>query len=136
MHKQRLAIVVCALIGIIAVFLPWVSISMFGESMSLNLLNEAWEGFAAVAGFISIALFAVAAVVAVLKEKSGPILSPNHLAAAGCGLLAVVVGLVAMLSQEGAMSFAGMGFYLSMLAGVGIAVITFVLKGDAKKPTE
>jgi len=41
-----------------------------------------------------------------------------------------------MLSQEGAMSFAGMGFYLSMLAGVGIAVITFVLKGDAKKPTE
>ncbi|MGB1104071.1 MAG: hypothetical protein ACPG21_10640 [Crocinitomicaceae bacterium] len=43
MHKQRLAVMIAAGVGVISTFLPWVTVSLFGFSTSVNGIGT-WQG--------------------------------------------------------------------------------------------
>ena len=62
MHKQRLAIVIAAALGIVATFLPWVNIAFLGSVTGTN--GDGW---------FTLILFIAALVIGLLKDKSAPV---------------------------------------------------------------
>ena len=122
MHKQRLFIVIAAVIGIAAAFLPWVKVSLFGFSVSAS-------GTEAGDGWISLGLFAAAAGIAVATgDRSGELDAAMKKAIGGIGAGAAGFMLIELFRIG--FDAASYGVYLSLLAGAGVMAVPFAVKGD------
>ncbi|MBK7129487.1 MAG: hypothetical protein IPM74_06765 [Crocinitomicaceae bacterium] len=122
MHKQRLFVVIAAAVGIISAFLPWARVSMFGYSASVNGIDGG-------DGWLSIGLFGVAAGLAIANgDKTKVLEGTMKKAVAGVGAGAAAFMLIELLRIG--FEFASFGVYLSLLAGIGVMAIPFVIKGD------
>lgn len=130
-HKQKLYALIAAGIGVIAMFLPWWKISFggfgFGGGYSINGMHEI--------GIIAFLGFAAAGVATFLGNKTKPFEGQFKLIAAGGFAVAALITLIQFLRLSSNSSF---GIWLSLLAGIGGAVIVYVLKPeqlDKKPPT-
>lgn len=122
MHKQRLFVVIAAAVGVISAFLPWARVSMFGYSASVNGIDGG-------DGWLSIGLFGAAIGIALATgDKSKVLEGTMKKAVAGIGAGAAAFMLIELLRIG--FDFASFGVYLSLLAGVGVMAIPFVIKGD------
>jgi len=128
-HKQRLAVIVVAVLGLISVFLPWATVrtGIFGN-ISVNAM-EGWDGWAVIilmAGAIGLAIrgtrneeldFSVS------QTKWGLI------ASGGASALIAVMNLIDVAripSVMGITTSVGIGAILCLLAGAAIAAVPFI----------
>lgn len=133
MNKQKLVILIIAVIGMISVFLPWMHMPFVGSVNGAHGWN-----------LIVLALFAVPAVLTLVGERTER-LSGNWLYAAIIpGLICSIKGIVAVVRVQSAMSGAGednpfaelvsasvsigFGLILTIVAGIAIAIAAYVVK--------
>lgn len=130
MHKQRLAVIVAAAVGMVATFLPWAKVSMFGISISV----KGSEGD----GWITFVLFAVAGVLAFLgDDRNQPIDAGKVKGVAGVGA-AITLFMLWELIFSIKFSYSSIGVYLALLAGLAVLAVPFVIKdsGEFEMPTK
>jgi hypothetical protein len=134
LHKQRMGVGIAALCGALATFLPWVQ----GPVHSLS-------GAAGIDGWISLALFVPAIVLAVRGNRAEPLVGHLRLGAvipAGISSLMAFYKIVEFnTSMSGissdnpfggllAMSVRpGIGLYVIVLAGIAIGALAWALTG-------
>jgi hypothetical protein len=123
LHKQKLYAFIAAVVGVIACFLPWWSFSFggfgLGGGYSINGLHDL--GILAFLGFIG------AGIVSFLGDKTRPFEGQFKLIAAGAFALAGLITLIQFLRISTGASF---GIWISLIAGIGGAVIVYVLKPE------
>ena len=130
MHKQRLAVIVAAGLCMFATFLPWAKVSFFGMSVSV----KGTEGD----GWISFALFAVAAVLAFLGDDRNQAIDAGKVkGVAGLGAAITLFMLWELIGSIG-FSYSSFGVYLALLAGIAVLAVPFVIKdtGEFEMPTK
>ena len=124
MHKQRLFIVIAASVGIIAAFFPWVSIFIFSFS---GISSEAGSG-----GLITLALFGAAGGIAIATgDRANELEAKMKKSVAGIG--AAVFGYLLyymFIRAEGMLSAMGTGVWLTLIAGLVVLALPFIVKGD------
>lgn len=131
MHKQRLAVIIAAGLGLVSLFLPWASLSMFGVSYSVNGLQAGGPGY------IMLVVFVVAGVFAFLgDDRTAPIDASKVKIVAGVAALGVLMMLYQLLAGIG-FSYAGLGAYLAFIAALAVLAVPFVIKdsGAIEMPT-
>lgn len=127
LHKQKLYALIAAGVGVIAMFLPWWKISLggfFGGGMSSSINGMRDLGIIAFLGF------AAAGVLTFLGDKSKPFEGQFKMIAAGAFAGAALFTLIQFIRAS---SFTSFGIWLSLLAGIGGAVIVYVLKPEQLK---
>ncbi len=135
LNKQRKFILIAALAGIIAVFLPWVTISAgFLGSQSVN-------GFRGI-GILAFLSFVLAGAFSLVGEQANALDKTMWMLALGASalaLLSVIIAVANTLSGSGGLGFveAGVGFglWIAVAASVGVVLSAWLLKtpGDSIK---
>jgi hypothetical protein len=128
-NTQRKSILIAAVVGIIAMFLPWVKITFFGISSSMNGMHRK-EGIFVFFCFIG------AAILALLGDRAKNLDKKFWLLAQACGALAsLIMGWNFIESREAGMSYLSVGFYLAGLASIAILLFAYIFRkpGDSIK---
>ncbi len=118
-HKQRLVTAICAGAGMLATFLPWATMPMFG-----SVSGTAGDGW------ITLALFVPALVLALMGDKTQPLLGAKRYGAVIPSGLSALLGLWKMI-QLSPLS-PGIGLLLLVASGGSMCVCAWVLA----KPTQ
>lgn len=136
MHKQRLTILILAAIGMVATFLPWISIPIIGTL-------KGTEGD----GWITLGFFAISLALALIGDKSKQIqggalygaIIPS-LGAVGIGVWKILIFSLAKAEAKSGLgndTFAGalvqsvsleMGIFLVVLMGLAVPIAGFWLR--------
>lgn len=128
MHKQRLFIAIAGAVGVIAAFLPWISATMpfFGTVSVSGISGMVGDGW------ITLGLSGAAAGLAIAKGDKTQELDAQMKKIIG-GLGAGIAGYLLFfmfIRAQGGLSVMGMGVWLTLLAGLVVMAIPFVIKGD------
>lgn len=126
MNKQRKFVLISAAIGIVAMFLPWISISMMGYSQSVNGMHDK--------GILVFLCFAVCALVAYLGDQTKNLEKNSWMIA----LVASAIALLMMLwfysqlsdSMVGT-SLLGFGFCIAALAAIGVLLSAWLFRAPS-----
>ncbi len=115
MSKQRKFILIAAAAGVISMFLPWVSISLFGYTQSVNGMHDM--------GILVFLCFAASAVIAYMGDQTKN-LDKNMwgvvLVAGAIALLSIIYFYFKMSNSVMGSSFVGFGLYISAIAAIGV----------------
>lgn len=126
MHKQRLFIAVAAALGVVSAFLPWATVSFFGMSATVS-------GTQGGDGWISLALFATAAGMTIgMGDRAQQLEAKAKKSVAGIGAACIAFMAYELVSIMGAGigASAGIGVWLSLVAGLAVVALPFAIKGD------
>ncbi len=115
MNKQRKFVLIAAAAGIISMFLPWVSISLFGYSQSVSGMHDI--------GILVFICFVASAAIAYLGDQTKN-LDTNMwgvvLAAGAIALLSIIYFYFKLSNSIMGSSFVGFGLYISAIASIVI----------------
>jgi hypothetical protein len=132
MSKQRLAILIVAGLGVLATFMPWVSIPIVGTVNGTKA-----------DGWITLALFAVPLVISLLNDRTKQLKGGLLYGAIIPSIIAGVIGISKIVDFNSSMSelgdnpFAAMfgvtisiefGLYLVVVAGFALPILAFLIK--------
>ncbi len=147
MSKQRKFILIAAAVGVISVFLPWVSVSFgpFGGSFSENGFNGI-----GILVFLCLVASGVLAFMGDQTKNLDKTVWMVILIAAGIASLIMVINFLRTMGTSGAFSVIGFGFYLTTVASLAVLGATYMfrspgdsikggfdsLKGDIEKKTD
>jgi hypothetical protein len=126
MSKQRKFVAIAALVGVIAMFLPWASVSALGISNSVNGLHGA--------GYLAFLAFGGAVAVSMIGKQDENLDKRMWIVALGCGTIALLITLYALLdintgSVGGYVSIQyGIGIFLSLAAAAGVVACAWMFK--------
>ena len=124
MNKQRKFILIAAAVGFIAMFLPWIKISFFGMSSSVNGMHGS--------GILVFLCFIGAGVVAFLGDQTKNLDKTFWFIALACGALASLIMVWNLIDVMGSgMSFLSIGFYLAVLAAVAVLLATYIYRNPS-----
>ncbi len=136
-NKQRLYTLIASAVGVVSSFMPWAKVSLMGFSQSAAGVSTFW-------GWILLAAYAVAGVLAFMGDRSQAMDKMKRALTLVIGAGGVVLSVIYMiyLFSENLVSPA-FGLYLSLLSGLALVAIYFVVKGDGsidvkniEKPTD
>lgn len=136
LHKQRKYILITALAGIIAAFLPWITVSagFFGASISRS--TNGFHG----AGVLAFLSFTATTVIVFLGNRASPLDKAMWLVVLSAGVVAVLSVIIFIIHSSGSLGSlgfadAGLGFgvYIAMAAAAGVTASAWLLKspGDS-----
>lgn len=130
MHKQRLFIVIASAVGIVSAFLPWAKVSFLGFSTSASGIDGG-------DGWLSLALFAAAGGLTFVSGDRNTVLE-GSIKKAVAGIGAGATGFMIIELLRIGFQFSSYGVYFSILAGVAIMAVPFVINKDGgfEKPTK
>ena len=123
LNKQRKFALIAAVVGIISIFLPWISVSGLGLSISENGFHS--YGVMVFLGFIG------AAVLTIIGDQTKPLDKTMWFVELIAGAIALIFTLIFMSSLSGAESVGagyGIGLWLSILASIGVLTSAWLLK--------
>lgn len=124
MNKQRKFILIAASVGFIAMFLPWIKISFFGMSSSVNGMHGS--------GILVFLCFIGAGVVAFLGDQTKNLDKTFWFIALACGALASLIMIWNLIDVMGSgMSFLSIGFYLAVLAAVAVLLAAYIYRNPS-----
>lgn len=124
MNKQRKFILIAAAVGVIAMFLPWVRISFFGMSSSVNGMHGS--------GILVFLCFVGAGVVAFLGDQTKNLDKTFWFIALACGGLASLIMIWNFIDVVGSgLSFLSIGFYLAVLSAVSMLLATYIYRSPS-----
>lgn len=129
LHKQRKFILVAAVVGIIAVFLPWKTISagILGMGMS-----EGISGFRG-AGIVAFLAFLGAGIVPLFGDQTKALDSSSWLITLLAGVIALICVLINVFTTMGSgMGFVemgvGIGCWVALVASLGVAAFSWMFR--------
>ena len=123
LNKQRKFILIAAAVGFIAMFLPWVRISFFGISNSVNGMHGS--------GILVFLCFIGAGVVAFLGDQTKNLDKTFWFIALVCGALASLIMVWNFIdAMGGGMSYLSIGFYLAVLASLGVLISAYMFRNS------
>ncbi|MGB8191343.1 MAG: SHOCT domain-containing protein [Chitinophagaceae bacterium] len=129
LNKQRKFILIAALLGVIAAFLPWktVSAGLFGQSMS-----EGISGFNGI-GILTFLAFVVAGILAIAGDQLKPLDKTMWLGALAAGVIALIGPIVNIINTSGSgLGFVeisvGFGCWIALVAALGVAGSAWLFK--------
>ena len=129
MGKQRKFILIAAGVGFVAMFLPWIRISIFGLSNSVNGMHDK--------GILVFICFVVAGILAYMGDQTQNLGKTNWFITLIAGALATLMMLWFFMDASGSLggSFLSFGFYLAALAAIGVLAATYMYRspGDSIK---
>jgi hypothetical protein len=132
MNKQRLGILIVAVVGMLATFMPWVNVPIIGSV-------DGTKGD----GWITFVLFAIPLIICLLNDKSKSVKGVLLIAAIIPSLIAAIIGtwkiidFKSKMGQTGDNPFAqalsssisvGFGLYLVVLSGIALPIVSFLIK--------
>ena len=123
MSKQRKYMLAAAAIGVVAMFLPWVTIPFLGINSSINGLHDK--------GILVFLSFAVAGVVAYMGDQTKNLSTRNWFIVLVAAALATVIMLwyfLQAVSNDFSSSFLSIGFYLAALSAIALLVVVYRFK--------
>ncbi|MDO4889120.1 MAG: hypothetical protein Q4A25_00275 [Candidatus Saccharibacteria bacterium] len=126
---RKLINVIAAALGVVALFLPWYKVTFWGTSVSTNAFgNKAWIAIIEIVALVLFILMellpekTVKSINKVLVEKAKIIKIALGGVTAAFGLL----GMILYLSESYGMGQMGIGWFITMIAAVGVIVITVI----------
>ena len=124
MNKQRKFILIAALVGVIATFLPWVTVSFGGfGGFSVN-------GFNGIGILVFLCLVA-SGILAFLGDQTKPMEKTFWMITLIAGGLASLIMVINFLRAMGDISYIGIGFYLTTLAAIGVLVSAYMFRNPS-----
>ena len=123
MSKQRKFILIASAAGVISMFLPWVSISLFGYTQSVSGMHDI--------GILVFLCFVASAAIAYFGDQTKNI-DKNMwgivLAAGAIAILSIIYFYFKMSESIMGSSFVGFGLYISAIAAFGVLVSAYMLR--------
>lgn len=128
MNRQRKLILIAAIAGIIAVFLPWFSAGAFGFSVHIN----GFHGW----GILAFLAFVASGIIALMGAQTEALDKTMWFAAFICGALALLIIIVTIVSSQSSgygLVSAGLGFgiWIALTAGIGVMLSAWMFKNPA-----
>ena len=122
MSKQRKFVLIAAAIGIVATFLPWWTISLFGYSSSIN-------GFHGM-GILSFLCFVVAGIIAYVDDQTKNLDKTKWTITLIAGAIStlIIVWYIIDASSSAFGSILGFGIYLAGLAAIAVVLSAFLFR--------
>jgi len=122
MNKQRKFVLISVTAGIISMFLPWVRISVFGFSKSLNGLHDS--------GILVFLCFAVAGVIACLGDQSKNLNNSMWMVTLISAAIALIIIIWDLIDASSGLygSFLSFGIYLAGLSAIGVLLSAFIFR--------
>ena len=123
MNKQRKFVLISAAAGIVSMFLPWVSISMFGYSQSQNGMHDI--------GILAFLCFIVIGAIAYLGDQTKNLDKTMWgvvLVAGALALLSAVWFYFKVTDSIMGSSLVGFGLYISAIAAIGVLASAYVFR--------
>ena len=119
MSKQRKMILIAAAVGVIAMFLPWMSISIFGfTGGSVNGMHSE--------GLLVFFCFLGAGALAVMGDQTKNLDRTNWMLALIAGGIASLIMVIRFLSWIDILSMLSYGFYLALAASIGVLAFAYI----------
>ena len=134
MNKQRIAMLICAVAGIIATFMPWFNMPLIGSVNGTQANNDGW---------ITLALFAVPLLLSMLGNRTKSLEGAMLFIAIAAGLVAAGIAVYRIIDFKNKISplednafgkmltstvSVGAGLYLVAVAGLAVLITAFALK--------
>lgn len=119
MSKQRKFILILAIIGVISIFLPWYSVALY--NMSINGFHGS--------GIVVFLAFVCAVIVALMGDQTKSLDRTMWMVALVAGGLAFLITLIDTASSGLGFGFAGIGFWIALIASAGVTLSAWVFKG-------
>lgn len=123
MSKQRKFVLISATAGFISMFLPWVSISMFGYSQSVNGMHDK--------GILVFLCFVACGVIAYLGDQTKNLdktMWTITLVAGAVALLVIIWFYSQATNSIMGSSMIGFGVYIAALAAIGVLGSAYMFK--------
>lgn len=123
LNKQRKFTLIAAVVGVISIFLPWISVSGLGISMSENGFHS--YGVMVLIGFIG------AVILSIMGDQTKPLDKTMWFVALIAGAIALIFTLLFMTNLSGdTLGAAGFGFgiWISILASVGVLASAWMFR--------
>jgi Short C-terminal domain len=124
MSKQRKYILIAAAVGIISVFLPWISItvSVFGNTFGSGSTN----GFHSY-GIVVFLAFAGAVAISLMGDQTKTLDQTTWMIALATGALALIFTII-FLTDIGGFGVTGFGIWISLIASAGVLASAWMFK--------
>lgn len=117
LNKQRKFILISAAVGVVSIFLPWISISFMGYGSSINGFHDV--------GMLVFLGFVVSGVVAFLGDQTKTLEKNRWFVALASGAVALLFTLIFWLRVG---SVAGFGLWIGLLAAAGVTGSAWMFK--------
>jgi uncharacterized protein YacL len=126
MSKQRKYVLIAAAIGVVSLFLPWVKVSFFGATGSVNAMNGS-------SGYFVLALFVVSGIMAYRGNQNNNIDKKSWIVILICSIVATLWLLLIWLGASNSNNGTSLayGYYLSLLSAIGVVVAAFIFRSPA-----
>jgi len=120
MSNQRKMVLIAAAVGIICMFLPWISISIpiLGQTASSNGMRG-W-------GIVVFACFVIAGFLAFSGDQSTNLNRTNWMAVLIAGGIASLIMIINFIKSMDVLSVVGFGFYGALVASIGVVAFAFM----------
>ncbi len=123
MSKQRKFLLISSAVGFISMFLPWVSISMFGYTQSANGMHKE--------GIIVFICFVVAGIIAYIDDQKKNLDKTMWTVTLLAGVIALLFTFWYYSEITNSLmgsAFVGFGLYIAAIAAIGIMVSAYLFK--------
>src|SRR5664279_5727761 len=125
MNKQRKFVLIAAAIGVISMFLPWISVSVLGYSQTVNGMHDK--------GILVFLCFAASGIIAYLGDQTKNLDKTMWAVTLIAGAVALLMILWFYFDVTGngspfGGSFIGFGLYISGLASLGILISAYAFR--------
>jgi peptidoglycan/LPS O-acetylase OafA/YrhL len=125
MNKQRKFVLIAAAVGIISMFLPWISVSVLGFSQTVNGMHDK--------GILVFLCFAASGIIAYLGDQTKNLDKTMWAVTLIAGALALLMVIWFYFQATGndnpfGGSFIGFGLYISALAALGILIAAYMFR--------
>jgi len=123
MSKQRKFVLIAAITGVIATFLPWWSFATFGYVYSVN-------GFHGM-GILAFLCFVAAGIIAYMDDQTANLGKTKWMATLIAGAIAVLIILYYIMGSSSVYNSLSFGIYLAVLAALGIVLSAFLFRSPS-----
>ena len=122
MSKQRKFVLIAAAVGVVSMFLPWISVSGFGASASVNGMHGS--------GILVFLCFAAAGAFTLMGDQTKNLDKTFWMITLIAGALAAVIVIWNLIDASSSVYSAHLSFgiYLAALASVGVVVAAFLFR--------
>ena len=126
MSKQRKYILIAAVVGVVSLFLPWVKVSFFGATGSINAMKGS-------SGYFVFALFVVSGIMAYRGNQNNNIDKKSWIVVLICSIVATLWLLLIWLGSSNSINGTSLayGYYLSLLSAIGVVVAAFIFRSPS-----
>jgi uncharacterized membrane protein YoaK (UPF0700 family) len=123
MNKQRKFVLIFAAAGIISMFLPWISVSLFGYSQTQNGMHDV--------GILTFLCFGVIAAIAYLGDQTknfDKTMWPVVLIAGALALLSIIWFYSKANDSIMGSSLIGFGLYIAAITAIGVLASAYMFR--------